>query len=371
MNWIRMDRRIAAVAMLGVVMASIPSSAHSQQRSSFEGRAGVAVPTGRLAKIADAGPNVGIQLARPIGDRVALDLRGDVDMLQGTRLSSHKAPNVRLWRYGAGIETRILPVQAGRWALTADLGVGATTMDTDEFTSPDNQSRRDFTETYFTSGAGIRLQYEVNSRVSTHLGAGAQWASTNPDETRALQAIDPTRIRQFSSAWSVPVTMGVKVRTGFRQVAEREPPARPASVVSQASRPRASDDGRDRARLEAMAILQERVHFDFDRFEIKPEFAIVLDRKVDVLREFPELSILIEGHCDEWGSVEYNQALGHRRATAVMDYLTQRGVSASRLQTTSYGKERPLVAASSEQAWSQNRRAEFVVLDPDAVTASR
>jgi peptidoglycan-associated lipoprotein len=78
------------------------------------------------------------------------------------------------------------------------------------------------------------------------------------------------------------------------------------------------------------------------------------------LREHPEAQILIEGHCDERGTVEYNLALGDRRAKAVKDYLVALGIDSSRLSTISYGKERPLDDGHNESAWAKNRRAEFV-----------
>ncbi len=80
-----------------------------------------------------------------------------------------------------------------------------------------------------------------------------------------------------------------------------------------------------------------------------------------VLREYADLTLRIEGHCDERGSNEYNLALGQRRAEAVRRYLLSYGLDASRFNTISYGEERPLVRASSEDAWSQNRRSEFAV----------
>jgi peptidoglycan-associated lipoprotein len=79
------------------------------------------------------------------------------------------------------------------------------------------------------------------------------------------------------------------------------------------------------------------------------------------LKQRPEVPVVIEGHCDERGTIEYNLALGEKRAKAVKDYLVSLGIDRSRLTTISYGKERPLDSRSNEFAWAQNRRAEFVI----------
>jgi len=119
--------------------------------------------------------------------------------------------------------------------------------------------------------------------------------------------------------------------------------------------------GEELERLEAIQTIRERVHFEFDRSEITDEAAEVLRRKAEVLRNHRDLRITIEGHCDERGSNEYNMALGQRRAEAARAYLVDLGVPESMFETISYGEERPLVNRSTEAAWSQNRRSEFVI----------
>ncbi len=120
---------------------------------------------------------------------------------------------------------------------------------------------------------------------------------------------------------------------------------------------------REAERRRVLSVLAERVHFDFDKSDIRADAEPTLQRKVAVLREYPGISLRVEGHCDERGSVEYNRALGQRRAEAVRRYLMSYGIEARRFETISYGEERPLVDASNEEAWAQNRRAEFVVTD--------
>jgi peptidoglycan-associated lipoprotein len=107
--------------------------------------------------------------------------------------------------------------------------------------------------------------------------------------------------------------------------------------------------------LEASA--GDRVFFAFDRSDITPESQQILERQADWLRRYPNVTVTIEGHCDERGTREYNLALGERRAQAVKNVLVASGIPASRISTISYGKERPAVVGSSEEAYAQNRRA--------------
>jgi peptidoglycan-associated lipoprotein len=111
--------------------------------------------------------------------------------------------------------------------------------------------------------------------------------------------------------------------------------------------------------LEASA--GDRVFFAFDRSDISPEARQILTRQADWLRRYPNVTVTIEGHCDERGTREYNLALGERRAQAVKNVLVASGISTSRISTISYGKERPAVVGSSEEAYAQNRRAVTVV----------
>lgn len=109
----------------------------------------------------------------------------------------------------------------------------------------------------------------------------------------------------------------------------------------------------------AKAMLQ-RIHFDFDRSNIKPEYEPVLKGNADWMRDHGNTNVTIEGHCDERGSVEYNIALGDRRANSAKRYMMNLGIPSGRLSTISYGKERPLCTQHTESCWWQNRRDEFV-----------
>ncbi len=102
------------------------------------------------------------------------------------------------------------------------------------------------------------------------------------------------------------------------------------------------------------------VFFDYDRYDIRPDAAEQIAANATFLAQHPNIRFLIEGHCDERGSTEYNLALGDNRANAAKEALVKAGVSASRIQIKSYGKEKPFCTESNEQCWQQNRRGHFV-----------
>lgn len=105
----------------------------------------------------------------------------------------------------------------------------------------------------------------------------------------------------------------------------------------------------------------DTVHFALDQYNVEETDKALLGRQAAWLQRYPAVRVTIEGHADERGTREYNIALGNRRATAAKNYLVALGINPNRVQTISYGKERPAVAGSNEQAWSQNRRAVTVV----------
>ena len=105
----------------------------------------------------------------------------------------------------------------------------------------------------------------------------------------------------------------------------------------------------------------DTVWFDTDAFNIDAEDEAVLTKQAAWLAKYPNVTVTIEGHCDERGTREYNLALGDKRANSAKNFLVNAGVAASRLSVISYGKERPLAAGSDEASWAQNRRAVTVV----------
>ena len=142
------------------------------------------------------------------------------------------------------------------------------------------------------------------------------------------------------------------------------PPPAPEPPPSRDVAPVPDEYGRIRSmatdEIERMGLLSE-IHFDYDRADIREADRQVLTKNADALKKFDFLRVTIEGHCDERGTVEYNLALGERRARAAQDYLVSLGVAADRLKTVSYGKEVPLCQQSTEDCWARNRRDHFAV----------
>jgi len=104
------------------------------------------------------------------------------------------------------------------------------------------------------------------------------------------------------------------------------------------------------------------IHFDFDKYNIKPNDIPTLNRIVEFMKRHPDVRIRIEGNCDERGTEEYNLALGQRRANAAFKYIVASGISPSRLETISYGESRPVDPRHCEEAWAKNRNDHFVVI---------
>ncbi len=105
------------------------------------------------------------------------------------------------------------------------------------------------------------------------------------------------------------------------------------------------------------------IHFDYDRFEIRTDARPILDSNAAWLNKFASVKVLIEGHCDERGTEEYNLALGEKRAKSTMDYLVSLGISPDRMKIISYGKSQPLDSGHAEMAWAKNRRAQFLIIE--------
>jgi len=114
--------------------------------------------------------------------------------------------------------------------------------------------------------------------------------------------------------------------------------------------------------LQQVGQFGDRILFETDRFNVDAEDQATLQRQAQWLAQYPNTRITVEGHADERGTRDYNLALGERRANAAKNFLVSIGVDASRIQTVSYGKERPSALGSDEQAWAQNRRAVTVTV---------
>lgn len=149
-------------------------------------------------------------------------------------------------------------------------------------------------------------------------------------------------------------------------------PAPPEVAAPDVGEWEVADTGADESFLSAEQInarqLLRTIHFDYDSAEIRGDQRATLQANADWLREHPNVRILIEGHCDERGTRDYNLALGDQRAQAASAYLTSLGIGAGRIETISYGEENPVATGEGEQFWSQNRRGEFVAVTSEQGT---
>ena len=123
-----------------------------------------------------------------------------------------------------------------------------------------------------------------------------------------------------------------------------------------------SDEMEQERKLTERAVFQnEDIHFEFDSIRLSAQAQEILRKKAQWLKDNPAVSVTVEGHCDNRGTNEYNLALGDRRAYSTKVFLIDLGIAESRLQTLSYGEERPLDTGETEEAWAKNRRAHFVI----------
>ncbi len=162
----------------------------------------------------------------------------------------------------------------------------------------------------------------------------------------------------------VPVKPAEPAKPAEAPVARPAVPKPPPTPIP-APQMKVEDEDAKKARefQQAMRLFEsELIHFDFDRSEIKNRYKPVLNHKASFLKSYPNARIQIEGHCDERGSVQYNLALGDRRANSAKAYLVALGISADRISTISFGEERPVDSGNNEEAWAKNRRDRFVIV---------
>jgi len=182
--------------------------------------------------------------------------------------------------------------------------------------------------------------------------ATLSWQTTNATDVSVdgVGAVQPSGSQQVSPTDSTTYHLTAKGAGGTTDATTRitvtqpPPPSAPAS---------AGDE-------ELFAQNVKDVYFDYDKSDIRADQQSSIQADVAFLNQHGNISILIEGHCDERGSTEYNLALGDQRANAVKNGLTASGMNASRIKTISYGKEKPFCTESNEACWQQNRRGHFV-----------
>ena len=154
-------------------------------------------------------------------------------------------------------------------------------------------------------------------------------------------------------------------------VSAETPTGKPGEIVTETLKPEApagpSDMAGKQMAMAGIAATQEKpslfedIHFDFDKSFIREDAKPALQRVADYLKKNPGASTVIEGHCDERGTAEYNLALGERRAASAKSYLVSLGVKGGALSTVSFGKEKPVDPGHNEEAWAKNRRAHIVL----------
>lgn len=140
-------------------------------------------------------------------------------------------------------------------------------------------------------------------------------------------------------------------------------------VVKEEAKPTVSQEEKttppETPKEEAKPVTQEDVqpiYFDFDKYDLRAGDREILNLNAVVLKDNPTVKIRIEGNCDERGTVEYNLALGERRASAARDYLINLGIDSDRISIISYGKEKPKYSGHDEDSWSKNRRDDFIIV---------
>lgn len=171
--------------------------------------------------------------------------------------------------------------------------------------------------------------------------------------------------RQVETTDLAPGTVAAETRplTPEEAAAERARQAEEAAYRARQETERKAMLSEMKARQDVQAQVRqfqmERIHFEFDKSDLRQDAREILKRKADWLRKNPGFKLTITGHCDERGTREYNMALGQRRADAAFKYLNSLGVAADRIVTVSKGKEEPFDPRSTPEAWAMNRRAEF------------
>ncbi len=166
--------------------------------------------------------------------------------------------------------------------------------------------------------------------------------------------------------------MAAPSATPADDAAAREKALREQQLREQAEREKAAKEAAEKAKKEAAAklaaILKELqipdVYFDFDKYNLKPLAQTTLKNGAPAYMKYPDYKLVVEGHCDERGTAEYNLALGQKRADEAAKFLVDLGIQKDRIKTISYGKEMPVDKGHDEAAWAKNRRAHFVVFPP-------
>jgi len=176
------------------------------------------------------------------------------------------------------------------------------------------------------------------------------------------EAIQEQKVAAAQEAAPAAVTADDEAARKAKEAADREAALKEQAAKDEAARREAARAAWAKKNAEALVELSlQNIYFDYDKSAIRPDAREILKANAEIFTKNSSAKIVMEGHCDERGTAEYNMALGERRAQEAKQYLVNLGIDASRIETISYGKERPLDNRSTEEAWAQNRRAQFLL----------
>ncbi len=176
---------------------------------SVTAHSGLVVPLGVFADYMDIGPSFGLQISGPALGPVDVVLFGGADMLNGN--GTYGLPDIRLWRYQAGVGREVLGRDTERWGLRAGLGVGATTFRSNGFLRVGTPQLQTFEKTYLTGSGALELVVEADDNIEGYFGARAHWTPMDEDDTQVLRNRAPGSLDALSSSLSVPVTLGLRI----------------------------------------------------------------------------------------------------------------------------------------------------------------
>lgn len=176
------------------------------------------------------------------------------------------------------------------------------------------------------------------------------------------EAIQEQKVAAAQEGAPAAVTADDEAAKRAKEAADREAALKEQAAKDEAARKAAARAAWAKKNAEALVDLNlQNIYFDYDKSGIRPDAREILKANAEIFTKNSSSKIVVEGHCDERGTAEYNMALGERRAQEAKQYLVNLGIDASRIETISYGKERPLDNRSIEEAWAQNRRAQFLL----------
>jgi len=176
------------------------------------------------------------------------------------------------------------------------------------------------------------------------------------------EALQEQKVAAAQEGAPAAVTADDEAARRAKEAADREAALKEQAAKDEAARKAAARAAWLKKNAEALVDLNlQNIYFDYDKSAIRPDAREILKANAEIFTKNSSAKIIVEGHCDERGTAEYNMALGERRAQEAKQYLVNLGIDASRIETISYGKERPLDNRSIEEAWAQNRRAQFLL----------